>query len=169
MAAAGGSSASSKATGTGAATPGKACSKHRGVLMRHVFVHTVIEDHSCAAYDEIHDNETAATAIGVLQRAVSWFADRGITVQRVLSDNGSADKSHAWRDACMGLHITAKRPVPIARKPTARSNGSTEPSPTAGPSAATATNESARRAALPAWLHFYNHHDPRHRQAPAHQ
>ena len=46
------------------------------------------------AYAEIHANETADTAIGVLRRAVAWFAERGVTVERVLSDNGSAYKSH---------------------------------------------------------------------------
>lgn len=48
-----------------AITPGADRSKHRGVLMRHAFVHTVIDDHSRVAYAEIHDDETAATAIGV--------------------------------------------------------------------------------------------------------
>ncbi|MCU1424446.1 MAG: family transposase, partial [Microbacteriaceae bacterium] len=42
--------------------------------------------HSRVAYAEIHGDETAATAVGVLKRAVSWFADRGVTVERVLSD-----------------------------------------------------------------------------------
>ncbi len=64
------------------------------------FVHTVIDDHSRVAYGEICSDERAATAIGVLRRAVTWFADHGISVERVLSDNGSAYKSHAWRDAC---------------------------------------------------------------------
>ena len=49
-----------------------------------------IDDHSRVAYAEIHDDETAATATAVLRRAVAWFADRGVTVERVLSDNGSA-------------------------------------------------------------------------------
>ncbi|WP_344681346.1 DDE-type integrase/transposase/recombinase, partial [Leucobacter komagatae] len=44
----------------------------------------------------------------VLQRAVSWFQDRGVRVERVLSDNGSAYRSHAWHDACSGLGITPK-------------------------------------------------------------
>jgi hypothetical protein len=57
------------------------------------FVHTVIDDHSRVAYAEIHDDETAATAIAVLRRAVSWFAVRGVRVERVLSDNGSAATS----------------------------------------------------------------------------
>lgn len=50
----------------------------------------MIDDFSRVAYAECHDDETAATAVAVLYRAVAWFAERGITVERVLSDNGSA-------------------------------------------------------------------------------
>ncbi|GMA23769.1 hypothetical protein GCM10025864_15280 [Luteimicrobium album] len=72
------------------------------------FVHTVIDDHSRVAYAEIHADEKADTAIGVLRRAVSWFAARGVTVERVLSDNGSAYKSHA---ACLArwTGVSARR------------------------------------------------------------
>jgi transposase len=59
-------------------------------LIGTAFLHTVIDDHSRVAYAEICSDEKAATAIGVLRRAVAWFADRGVTVERVLSDNGSA-------------------------------------------------------------------------------
>jgi hypothetical protein len=75
-------------------------------------VHTVIDDHSRVAYAEIHDDETATTAAAVLQRAVSWFAVRGVTVERVLSDNGSAYKSHLWRDTCQELNIKVKKTRP---------------------------------------------------------
>jgi len=143
-----------------AATPGTGRSKHRGVLMRHAFVHTVIDDHSRVAYAEIHDDETAATAIGVLQRAVSWFADHGVTVERVLSDNGSAYRSHAWRHACNDLGIRPKFTRP--RRP--QTNGKIERfHRTLADGWAYSRHyrsESARRAALPAWLHFYNQHRP---------
>jgi len=71
------------------ATPGKPKNKWRGPKMGHAFVHTVIDDHSRVAYAEVHDDETAITASGVLHRAVERFAQRGVTVERVLSDNGS--------------------------------------------------------------------------------
>ncbi len=45
-------------------------------------------------------------ATAVLRRAVAWFADRGVTAERVLSDNGSAYRSHAWRDTCTELGVT---------------------------------------------------------------
>jgi transposase InsO family protein len=123
-------------------------------------VHTVIDDHSSVAYAEIHDDETAATAIGVLHRAVAWFAARGVTVQRVLSDNGSAYRSHARRDACAELGITPKRTRSYRRQ----TNGKTERfhrTPADGRALARMfTSESARRKAQPAWLHECNHHRP---------
>jgi hypothetical protein len=140
------------------ATPGKPRSKWRNELIGHAFVHTVIDDNSRVAYAEIHDDETAITAIGVLYRAVSWFAARGVTVERVLSDNGSAYISHAWRDACTVLGIKHKRTRP--RRP--QTNGKIERfHRTMGNEWAFVrpyNAESARRNALPAWLHHYNHH-----------
>jgi transposase len=100
------------------------------------YVHTVIDDHSRMAYAEICADEKAATAIGVLQRAVAWFSGHGVTVERVLSDNGSCYRSFAWRDACAELGIRRSGPGPTGPRPTARSNGSTAPSPTAGPTPA---------------------------------
>jgi transposase InsO family protein len=76
------------------------------------FVHTVIDDYTRIAHAECHDDETAATAIGVLYRAVAWFAERGVSVERVLSDNGSAYVSHLWRDSCADLGIKHKRTRP---------------------------------------------------------
>ncbi|WP_345119689.1 IS481 family transposase, partial [Knoellia locipacati] len=86
--------------------------KARGPLIGTAYVHTVIDDHSRVAYAEICIDEKAANAIGVLRRAVAWFADHGVTIERVLSDNGSAYKSHAWRDACAELNLKHKRTRP---------------------------------------------------------
>ena len=78
-----------------AATPGARRNRHHHPNLGTAYVHTVIDDHSRVAYAEVHNDETAATAIGVLVRAVAWFAARGVIVERVLSDNGSAYRSHA--------------------------------------------------------------------------
>jgi len=143
-----------------AATPGKPKNRHYNPKIGTAFVHTVIDDHSRVAYAEIHDDETAVTAIGVLKRAVSWFQARGVTVERVLSDNGSAYVSHAWRDTCFELGIKHKRTRP--RRP--QTNGKIERfHRTLADGWAYSrhyNSESARRAALPAWLHSYNHHRP---------
>ncbi|OMH36125.1 transposase, partial [Tersicoccus sp. Bi-70] len=76
------------------------------------YLHTVIDDHSRVAYAEVCADEKATTAVGVLRRAVAWYADHGVTVERVLSDNGAAYLSHAWADACTELGITPKRTRP---------------------------------------------------------
>jgi transposase InsO family protein len=124
------------------------------------FVHTVIDDHSRVAYAEICADEKSDTAVGVLRRAVAWFAERGVDVHRVISDNGSCYRSFAWRDACADLGITHTRTKPY--RP--RTNGKIERfHRTLSDGWAYARfyqSETDRRAALPAWLHFYNHHRP---------
>ncbi len=82
------------------ATPDKPRSKWHNLKLGYAFVHTVIDDHSRVAYTEVHDDESAITAVAVLHGAVGWFSDRGITIKRVLSDNGGAYRSSLWRDAC---------------------------------------------------------------------
>jgi transposase InsO family protein len=135
-------------------------SKYRQPLMGTAFVHTVLDDHSRVAYAEIHDDETAATAVGVLHRAVAWFAARGVTVQRVLSDNGGAYRSHAWRDACLELGITPKRTRPYRPETNGKIERFHRTLAEGWAFARMFLSESARRKALPAWLHEYNHHRP---------
>jgi transposase InsO family protein len=132
----------------------------RGPLIGHAYVHTVIDDHSRVAYAEIHDDVTALTAIGVLRRATSWFASRGVIVERVLSDNGSAYKSHAWRNACQELGISPKKTRPYRPQTNGKIERVHRTMADGWAYSKHYNSESARRAALPAWLHFYNHHRP---------
>jgi transposase InsO family protein len=143
-----------------AATPGKPRNAHRNPVLGTAFVHTVLDDHSRVAYAEIHDDETATTAIGVLRRAVAWFAARGIAVERVLSDNGSAYRSHAWRDVCAELGIKPKRTRPYRPQTNGKVERFHRTLANGWAFARMFLSESARRKALPAWLHEYNHHRP---------
>ena len=122
------------------------------------FLHTVIDDHSRVAYVEICTDEQAATAIGVLQRAVTWFADRGVAVERVLSDNGSAYRSHAWRDACTALGVQPKRTRPYRPQTNGKIERFHRTLADGWAYARFYVSETERRQALPAWIHFYNHH-----------
>ena len=141
-----------------AGTPGKKRNAHGNKKMGHAFVHTVVDDYSRIAYAEIHDDETALTAAAVLRRAVFWFAARGVTVERVLTDNGSCYRSKLFRRQCQDLGITHKRTRPYRPQ----TNGKVERfhrTMTAGWAVRRLyLSESARRNALPAWLHEYNHH-----------
>ena len=91
---------------------------------------------------------------------MAWFADRGVTIERVLSDNGSCYRSRLWAQTCAELGITPKKTRPYRPQ----TNGKIERfHRTLGAGWAFRrlyTSETARRAALPAWLHEYNHHRP---------
>jgi transposase InsO family protein len=142
------------------ATPDKPRNQWHHAKMGTAFVHTVIDDHSRVAYAEIHDDETAVTAAGVLHRASAWFAARGVVVERVLSDNGSAYRSHLWRDTCAELGITAKRTRPYRPQTNGKIERFHRTMADGWAFKKFYNSESARRAALPAWLHEYNHHRP---------
>lgn len=122
------------------------------------FLHTVIDDHSRVAYVEICSDETADTAIGVLRRAVTWFAERGVIIERVLSDNGSAYRSFAWRDTCEELGITPKRTRPYRPQTNGKIERFHRTLADGWAYARFYGSESERRQALPSWLHFYNQH-----------
>ena len=129
-------------------------------LLGTCFLHTVVDDHSRVAYAEICSDEKAATAIGVLQRATAWFNDRGVTINRVLSDNGPAYKSHAWNDACTELGITPKRTRPYRPQTNGKIERFHRTLADGWAYARFYSSETERRSALPHWLHFYNHHRP---------
>ncbi|WP_139170288.1 IS481 family transposase [Mycolicibacterium fluoranthenivorans] len=122
------------------------------------FLHTVIDDHSRVAYAEICTDEKAVTAIGVLQRAVAWFAEHDVRVERVLSDNGSAYRSYAWRDACADLGITAKRTRPYRPQTNGKIERFHRTLADGWAYARFYESTEQRNAALPGWLHSYNHH-----------
>jgi transposase InsO family protein len=141
------------------ATIGRPTNK-RGQVAGTSFVHTVIDDNSRVSYAEIHDDEKAETAVGVLRRAVSWFDARGVTVERVLSDNGSAYRSFVWRDTCAELGITVKKTRPYRPQTNGKIERFHRTLADGWAFSRHYNSESARRAALPAWLHEYNHHRP---------
>jgi transposase InsO family protein len=143
-----------------AATSGKPRNRYWHPTIGTAFVHTVIDDHSRVAYAEIHDDETAATATTVLRNAVAWFAARGVTVERVLSDNGSAYRSHAWRDTCLELGIKPCRTRPYRPQTNGKIERFHRTMADGWAYRRAFISESARRKALPAWLHEYNHHRP---------
>jgi transposase InsO family protein len=122
------------------------------------FLHTVLDDHSRVAYVEICEDEKADTAIAVLRHAVAWFAERGVTVERVLSDNGSAYRSYAWRDACVELDIRPKRTRPYRPQTNGKIERFHRTLADGWAYARLYESDTERRNALPDWLHFYNHH-----------
>jgi transposase InsO family protein len=85
-------------------------------------LHVCIDDATRLAYSEILADERKASAVGFLERALGWFAGQGVTVERVMTDNGSAYRSHAFRGAVAAAGVNHKRTRPY----TPRTNGKAE-------------------------------------------
>jgi transposase InsO family protein len=134
-------------------------SKH-GPLRGHAFIHAAVDDYSRLAYCEIHDDETRDTAAEFWIRANAWFAEHGITVQRVLTDNGGCYRSFLWRDTLAGLGIKHLRTRPYRPQTNGKVERFNRTMLNEWAYQRLYASESARRAALPAWLHRYNHHRP---------
>jgi transposase InsO family protein len=139
---------------------GRARSRYYNPLMRHGFIHVVLDDHSRLAYAEIHDDELGVTATAVLRRAVAWFADRGVTARRVITDNGSCYRSRHWTSTCSELGITVKKTRPYRPQTNGKVERFNRTMTSEWAFAQLFTSEADRRSAFPAWLHTYNHHRP---------
>jgi len=72
------------------------------------FLHSALDDRTRIVYSEIHANEQAITAVGFWKRANAFFNMLGITVERVITDNGSCYRSRLWRTTLEGLGTTPK-------------------------------------------------------------
>jgi transposase InsO family protein len=142
------------------ATPDKPRNKWRNPLIGICYLHTVIDDHSRVAYVEAREDETKETAAEVLRNATAWFAERGVTVRQVLSDNGSCYRSNLWQQTCTELAIVAKRTRPYRPQTNGKIERFHRTLAEGWAFKKFYNSESARLAALPAWVHEYNHHRP---------
>ena len=79
-------------------------------------VHVAVDDHTRLAYAEVLLSDRRADALAFLERALRWFAAQGITVEEVMTDNGSAYRSRAWRVRCeqLGLRHLRLATLPLA-------------------------------------------------------
>jgi transposase InsO family protein len=120
------------------------------------FVHVCVDDATRLAYVEVLPDEKGPTAAGFLRRAVAWLATMGVTVERVLSDNGACYRSALHAQACRELGM---RPL-FTRPYRPRTNGKAErfiQTLTNGWAYGAIYGSSAERtAALPGWLDHYN-------------
>jgi transposase InsO family protein len=86
------------------------------------FVHVAVDDYSRVAYVELLPDERSESVRGFIRRALAWFRVRGIRIQRVLTDNGSAYRSRSFRATCRALRVAHRRTRPY----TPRTNGKAE-------------------------------------------
>lgn len=122
------------------------------------YIHTAVDDHSRLAYSEIHADEKKETATSFWERAHAYFTSVGITVERVLTDNGSCYKSHLWRDALAAAGIAHKRTRPYRPQTNGKVERLNRTLLDEWAYARPYRSEQERRDAFPQWLHTYNHH-----------
>lgn len=133
-------------------------SNSRGIAWE--FVHVCIDDASRVAFSKLMQTERQGCAVDFLKAAVAYYKSLGVTVERVMTDNGSCYKSFAFRDACnlLGLKHVRTRPY------TSRTNGKAErfiQTSLREWAYARAYETSEQRAReLPLWIHRYNWHRP---------
>jgi len=124
------------------------------------YVHISIDDASRLAFSQILPDERKTSAVAFLRAAVAYYQSLGVTVARVMTDNGSCYRSNDFRKACRDLRLRHIRTRPY----TPKTNGKAErfiQTALREWAYAQAYQSSDRRAEeLPVWLHRYNWHRP---------
>lgn len=122
------------------------------------YLHHAVDDYSRLAYSEILDDERKETAAAFWLRANAFFANAGIEVVAVMTDNGACYRSHDFATVLGPIRHRRTRPYrPQTNGKVERFNRTLE---TEWAYATTYTDESSRTNAYRAWLHHYNHHRP---------
>jgi transposase InsO family protein len=122
------------------------------------FVHVAIDDCTRLAYAEVLADERATTAIGFLRRAIAFYRRHGITIERLLTDNGNAYRSTVHAIACRTLAIKHLRTRPYRPQTNGKAERFIRTLLTGWAYGALYRNSTERTAALDGWLYHYNHH-----------
>ena len=124
------------------------------------YAHAAVDDHSRLAYVEVLTDERKETVTNFLRRAVAWYRDQGVSIERVMTDRGPGYRSHLFRNSCRGLGIRHIKTKPY----TPQTNGKVErfiQTLTRKWAYGTSyTTSEARTRSLPTWLNHYNRHRP---------
>jgi transposase InsO family protein len=121
------------------------------------YVHIAVDDFSRLAYAEVLPDEMAVTAIAFLRRACAFFARYGISVERVLTDNGSAYRSQVHALACHALGIRHLRTRPYRPQTNGKAERFIRTLLAGWAYGAIYGSSTERTAALDGWLWHYNH------------
>ncbi len=124
------------------------------------FVHIAVDDYSRLAYAEVLPDEKATTAARFLVRALRFFRRYGITVERVLTDNGSAYRGVVHAVACRRLGIKHKRTRPYRTQTNSKAERFIRTLFGGWAYGAIYRASHERTAALDGWLNHYNHERP---------
>jgi transposase InsO family protein len=124
------------------------------------YVHIAIDDATRLAYAEVLGDEKASTAVAFLRRALAFYAAHGITVERVLTDNGSAYRSTIHSLACRALGLKHLRTRPYRPQTNGKAERFIRTMLAGWAYGAIYRSSRERTAALPGWLERYNYRRP---------
>lgn len=125
------------------------------------FVHIAIDDATRLAYAEVLGDERATTAVGFLRRALAFYRAHGISVEAVMTDNGSCYRSTVHAVACRGLGLRHLKTKPYRPQTNGKAERFIRTMLSGWAYAALYRDSADRTAALSAWLSYYNF-DRRH-------
>jgi len=124
------------------------------------FVHVCIDDASRLAFSEILPNEKKESAVSFLKAAVAYYQSLGVTVHRVMTDNGSCYRARQFRDACRDLGLKHIRTRPYTPKTNGKAERFIQTALREWAYAQAYPNAQRQADELPVWLHRYNWHRP---------
>jgi transposase InsO family protein len=124
----------------------------------YAYVHSAVDDHSRLAYSEVLADETQRTASAFWTRACAWYAAHGISVQALLTDNGSAYRSRAFAQTCTQTGVRHRFTRPYHPQTNGKVERFNRTLLEEWAYVRVYRSERARTAALARWLHTYNHH-----------
>ena len=145
--------------GGGHRTLGPAKGKKNRSRVGYAYLHSAIDDHSRLAYSEILGNEKKETAAGFWERANAFYAGLGITVTRVMTDNGSCYRSKLFNDT-LGEQVAHKYTRPYRPQTNGKIERFHRTLAFEWAYAHHYDSDAARAATYQAWIHGYNHHRP---------
>ena len=124
------------------------------------YVHIAIDDHSRIAFGSVHPDETARSACSALIHAIRYYRGLDIQFRRVLTDNGSAYKSKAFRRLCRRLGLVHKRTRPYSPRTNGKAERFIQTALREWAYARSYMSSEQRKRHLMPWLHQYNWHRP---------
>jgi transposase InsO family protein len=124
------------------------------------FVHVCIDDASRIAFSQIMPNEKKESATAFLKAALAYYESLGVTVARVMTDNGSCYKAFDFRDACRDLGLKHIRTKPYTPKTNGKAERFIQTALREWAYAQAYPTSQRRAEELPFWLHRYNWHRP---------